>query len=160
MFKFNVSPKYKKSFVEYTVMKKEIDNKIVKITRELVWRSGEIEINISKENFEKYCKDKNLQFSELNNNEYKLFESMKKSDVLTIDDSFPFEYEFLSSFDGCSDDYNVCYDDGSDVEDSIQEEIDNILEEGDFYDLEDDHGYNIDDTKYEMHGELEIQIIN
>lgn len=157
MSKLNISPKYKKSFVEYTILKKEINNKKVKITRELLWRTGEIEVTITEEEFQKFCKDNNLQLLKLKENEYKLFESLKKNNVLVFDDSFPFEYEFLSCFDGCSDDHNICYDDGSDVEESIEEEINNILEEGDFYDLEDNHGYLIDENKYEIYGELEIQ---
>lgn len=75
---------------------------------------------------------------------------------MAFDDSFPFEYEFLSSFDGCSDDYSIRYDDGSDVEDSVEKEINEIIEEGDFYSLEDDHGYIISDTTYEIHGEFDV----
>lgn len=155
-FEFNISPKYKKSFVEYTTLEKPINDKKIKITKELVWRSGEFSVTITNEEFEKYCKEKELKISELEGNEEKFFESFQENGVLVIDENFPLEHEFLSSFDGCSDDYNICYDDGSDVEDSIEKEIYGILEEGDFYDLEDDHGYQIVDTKYEMYGELDI----
>ena len=56
--------------------------------------------------------------------------------------------------------YNICYDDGSDVEDSVEEEINKIIEEGDFYDLEDYHNYTVVETKYEIHGDLDIYNIN
>jgi len=157
VFEFNVSPKHKKSFVEYTIVQKNINDKNVKVKRELVWRQGEIEVKITEEEFKKYLEDKELNISKLEGNEHILFDSLKKEDVLVFDDKFPFEYEFLSSFDGCSDDYYIYYEDGSDVEDSIEEEINNVLEEGDFYDLEDDHGYEIEDTIYELHGELDIE---
>ena len=157
MSRLIITPKYKKSFFEYTILKKEINNKKVKITRELLWRTGEIEVTITEEDFQKFCKDNNLQLLKLKENEYKLFESLKKNNALVFDDKFPFEYEFLSSFDGCSDYRNICYDDGSDVEESIEEEINNILEEGDFYDLEDNHGYCIDENFYEIIGGFEIQ---
>ena len=156
VFEFTVSPKYKKSFVEYTIVQKNINDKNVKVKRELVWRTGEIEVKITEEEFKKYTEDKELNISELEGNEDVLFDSLKKDDVLIVDDKFPFEHEFLSSFDGCSNDYYIYYEDGSDVEDSIEEEINNVLEEGDFYDLEDDHGYEIEDTIYELHGELDI----
>jgi hypothetical protein len=157
-FRLNISPKYKKSFVEYTIIQKLINDKLVKVKRELLWRSGEIEVSITEDDLEKYCKDKELKFSKLQGNENLLFESLKKNDILTFDDSFPFEHEFLSSFDGCSTDYYIYHDDGSDVEESVEDEINNVLEEGDFYDLEDDHGYDIVDTIYEIHGDLDIII--
>ena len=159
IFEFNVSTKYKKSFVEYSTLKKVIDNKTVNVTRELVWRTGEFQVTITEDEFQKYCKDCNLNFSTIEGNEIRFFESMQKDDVLTFDESFPFQHEFLSSFDGCSDDYTISYDDGSDVEESIRDEIDSVLEDGDFYDLEDEHEYYMDDTKYEIHGELEIERI-
>lgn len=159
-FEFNVSPKYKKSFVEYMTLQKKINEKVVKVTRELVWRTGEFSVTISEEEFKKYCQEKDLKIDTIENNEDKIFESLRKDGILAFDDSFPFEHEFLSSFDGCSDDYSIYYEDGSDVEDSIEEEINGILEEGDFYDLEDEHNYNIDDTRYEIHGDLDIERIN
>ena len=159
-FEFNVSPEYKKSFVDYTTIEKKIDDKKIKVTREILWRFGEIQVTVTEDEFEKYVKDKDLEINKMENNEKEFFASLQKNGVLTFDDSFPFEYEFLSSFDGCGDDYNICYDDGSDVEDSVEEEINKIIEEGDFYDLEDYHNYTVVETKYEMHGDLDIYNIN
>ena len=156
VFKYNVSPKYKKSFVDYTTVEKKVNDKKIKVTRETLWRFGEMEVAITKEEFERHVKDKDLKINTMENNEQEFFESLQKDGVLVFDDSFPFEYEFLSSFDGCSDDYSIYYDDGSDVEDSVEKEINEIIEEGDFYSLEDDHGYIIDDTTYEIHGELDV----
>ena len=156
VFKYNVSPKYKKSFVDYTTVEKKINDKKIKVTRETLWRFGEMEVTITKEEFERHVKDKDLKINTMENNEQEFFESLQEDGVLVFDDSFPFEYEFLSSFDGCSDDYSIHYDDGSDVEDSVEKEINEIIEEGDFYSLEDDHGYIIDDTTYEIHGELDV----
>ena len=115
-------------------------------------------VTITDEEFQKYCKDKNLNFNKLENNENQLFESIQKNGVLILDDSFPFQYEFQSSFDGCGDDYNIIYDDGTEVEENIVDEIYSIIEEGDFYDLEDEHGHEVDETKYEIYGDLDIEI--
>ena len=39
---FKVSPKYKKSFIEFNYLEKKKEDKTLKLVRELVWRSGEI----------------------------------------------------------------------------------------------------------------------
>ena len=153
-----VSPKYKKSFLESTIIQKRRDDKILKVTREVLWRTGEISVTITPEKFEKYCRDNDLKTFKLFSNERYLFETLQDDNSLVFDENFPFEYEFLSSFDGCSDDYTMKYDDGSEVENWIQEEINFIIEEGGFYDLEDDHGFEVVDTKYEIYGEFELTI--
>ena len=145
---FNVSPKYKKSFIEFNYLEKKIDNKIIKIIQETVWRSGEINVMIDE--------NKVKEFSNIE----ELFNSIKIHGILLFDENFPFEYEFDSSWDGCSTDYNISYEDGSDVEDELEEEIMTIIEEDGFYDLEDYHGYEMVDTKYEIDGELEIKQID
>ena len=140
---FNVSPKYKKSFIEFNYLEKKIDDKIIKIVQEIVWRSGEINVMIDENKVKEF------------NNIEELFNSIKINECLIFNEDFPFEYEFDSSWDGCSTDYNITYDDGSDVE----EEIMTIIEEEGFYDLEDYYGYQMVDTKYEIDGELEIKQI-
>ena len=100
-FEFNVAPEYKKSFVDYTTIEKRIDDKKIKVTREILWRFGEIQVTVTEDEFEKYVKDKDLEINKMENNE-----------------------------------------------------------EGDFYDLEDYHNYTVVETKYEMHGDLDIYNIN
>ena len=145
---FNVSPKYKKSFIEFNYLEKNINGKKIKLVRELVWRNGEINVTVDSEKFKEYSSVEEL------------FNSIKKHEVLLFDDEFPFEYEFVSSWDGCSDDYNITYEDGSDVEEKLEEEIMNIIEEEGIYELEDNHDFVMMDTTYEIDGELEIQKLN
>ena len=145
---FNVSPKYKKSFIEFNYLEKNINGKKIKLVRELVWRNGEINVTVDSEKFKEYSSVEEL------------FNSIKKHEVLLFDDEFPFEYEFVSSWDGCSDDYNITYEDGSDVEEELEEEIMNIIEEEGIYELEDNHDFVMMDTTYEIDGELEIQKLN
>ena len=56
--------------------------------------------------------------------------------------------------------YSLEYEDGSDVEEKLEEEIMNIIEENDVYYLEDYHDFMIIDTTYKINGELEIEKIN
>lgn len=146
---FNVSPKYKKSFIEFNYLEKKINGKKVKLVRELVWRSGEISVTVNTE-----------KLQEFNNNPEELFNSIRKHEVLLFNEDFPFEYEFLSSWDGCSDDYSLKYEDGSDVEEELEEKIMNIIEEEDVYHLEDYHDFMMTDTTYEIDGALDIEKIN
>ena len=146
---FNVSPKYKKSFIEYNYLEKNINGKKkIKLVKELVWRSGEINVIVNNDEFIKF---KNAE---------ELFNSIKKHEVLLFDDEFPFEYEFVSSWDGCYDDYSITYEDGSDVEKELEEEIMNVIEEEGIHELEDNHDFIMMDTTYEMDGALEIQKLN
>ena len=145
---FNVSPKYKKSFIEFNYIEKKVDNKTIRIVREMVWRFGEFNVSISEDKLKEY---KNVE---------DLFKSLQTNNVLVFDDNFPFENEFLSSFDGCSDDYQISYDDGSDLEEELEEEILNIIEEEGIYELEDNHGYQMVDTKYEIEGDLDIKLVD
>lgn len=144
---FNVSPKYKKSFIEYNYLEKIIDDKKIKLVRELVWRNGEINVMVDYEKFKEF------------NNEEELFNSIRHNGVLLFNDKFPFEYEFISSWDGCSDDYSLTYDDGSEVDEELEEEIMNIIEEEGVYELEDNHDFELTDTTYEIYGDLDIKII-
>ena len=145
---FNVSPKYKKSFIEFNYIEKKVDNKTIRIVREMVWRFGEFNVSINEDKLKEY---KNVE---------DLFKSLQTNGVLVFDDNFPFENEFLSSFDGCSDDYQISYDDGSDLEKELEEEILNIIEEEGIYELEDNHGYQMIDTKYEIEGDLDIKQVD
>ena len=145
---FNVSPKYKKSFIEFNYIEKKVDNKTIRIVREMVWRFGEFIVSISEDKLKEY---KNVE---------DLFNSLQTNGVLVFDDNFPFENEFISSFDGCSDDYQISYDDGSDLEEELEEEILNIIEEEGIYELEDNHGYQMVDTKYEIEGDLDIKQVD
>ena len=145
---FNVSPKYKKSFIEFNYIEKKVDNKTIRIVREMVWRFGEFNVSISEDKLKEY---KNVE---------DLFNSLQTNGVLVFDDNFPFENEFISSFDGCSDDYQISYDDGSDLEEELEEEILNIIEEEGIYELEDNHGYQMVDTKYEIEGDLDIKQVD
>ena len=145
---FNVSPKYKKSFIEFNYFEKNINGKKIKLVRELVWRDGEINVTVDKEEFKKF------------KNADELFNSIKKHEVLLFNDEFPFEYEFVSSWDGCYDDYSLKYDDGAEVEENVEEGIMNIIEEEGIDELENNHDFIMIDTTYEMDGELVIQEIN
>lgn len=145
---FNVSPKYKKSFIEYNYLEKIIDDKKIKLVRELVWRNGEINVLVDYE-----------KLKEFNNDAEEMFNSIRHNGVLLFNDDFPFEYEFISSWDGCSDDYSLKYDDGSEVEEELEEEIMNIIEEEGVYELEDNHDFEMIDTTYEIDGDLDIKII-
>ena len=145
---FNVSPKYKKSFIEFNYLEKNMNGKKIKLIRELVWRSGEINVTVDSEKFKEYTDVEEM------------FNSIKKHEVLLFNDEFPFEYEFLSSWDGCYDDYSLKYEDGSDVEEKLEETIMNIIEEEGIDELEDNHGFVMMDTAYEIDGELDIQKIN
>ena len=146
---FKVSPKYKKSFIEFNYLEKKKEDKTLKLVRELVWRSGEINVTVDAE-----------KLKEFNNNPEELFNSIRTHGVLLINDDFPFEYEFMSSWDGCSDDYSLTYKDGSEVEEELEEEIMNIIEEEDIYHLEDYHDFVMMDTTYEIDGDLDIEKIN
>ena len=145
---FTISPKFKKSFVEFNYLEKNINNKKIKLIRELVWRNGEINVSIN-----------NKKLKEFNTIE-ELFNSITKHNVLLFDNKFPFEYEFVSSYDGCSDDYSLSYDDGSDVEEELEDKIMNIIEEEGVYELEDNHNFEMVDTTYEIYGEINIEKIN
>ena len=147
-YEFNVSPKYKKSFIEFNYLEKNMNGKKIKLIRELVWRSGEINVTVDSEKFKEYTDVEEM------------FNSIKKHEVLLFNDEFPFEYEFLSSWDGCYDDYSLKYEDGSDVEEKLEETIMNIIEEEGIDELEDNHGFVMMDTAYEIDGELDIQKIN
>ena len=145
---FNVSPKYKKSFIEFNYLEKNINGKKIILVRELVWRNGEINVTVDTEKLNEF------------NSPKELFNSIRKHGVLLFNDNFPFEYEFQSSWDGCSDDYSITYEDGSEVEEDIEQEIMNIIEEEGVYDLEDNHQFEMTDTAYEIDGDLDIQKIN
>ena len=145
---FNVSPKYKKSFIEFNYLEKNVNGKKIILVRELVWRNGEINVTVDIEKLNEF------------KNPEELFNSIRKHGVLLFNDNFPFEYEFQSSWDGCSDDYSITYEDGSEVEDELEEEIMNIIEEEGVYELEDNHQFEMTDTTYEIDGELDIQKIN
>ena len=145
---FNVSPKYKKSFIEFNYLEKNFNGKKIKLVRELVWRNGEINVTIDSKKLNEF------------NSAEELFNSIRKHGVLLFNDKFPFEYEFQSSWDGCSDDYSITYDDGSELEDELEEEIMNIIEEEGIYELEDNHEFEMTDTTYEIDGDLEIEKIN
>ena len=138
------SPKFKKSFVEFNYLEKELDNKTIRVIRELVWRSGEINVQIEEQELNNF------------NNVEELFKSLQKHHTLLINDEFPYEYEFLSSYDGCLDDYSISYTDGSNVENKLENEILNIINEEGIDELEDNHGFSMIDTKYELCGELDI----
>lgn len=144
---FNVSPKYKKSFIEFNYLEKISDGKKIKLVRELVWRNGEINVIVDYEKFKEF------------NNAEEMFNSIRQHGVLLFDDKFPFEYEFVSSLDGCSDDYSLTYDDGSEVKEELEEKIMNIIEEEGVYELEDNHNFEMTDTTYEIDGDLNIKII-
>lgn len=144
---FNISPKYKKSFIEFNYFEKNINGKKLKLVRELVWRGGEISVTVNTEKFDEF------------NNAEEMFNSIKTNGVLLLNDEFPLEYEFGSSWDGCSN-YSLEYEDGSDVEEEIEEEIMNIIEENDIYYLEDYHDFMMVDTYYKIEGELDIEKIN
>ena len=148
VFKFNVSPKYKKSFIEFNYFEKNINNKKIKVIRELVWRFGDIVISVDNKKIKKF---KNIN---------ELLNSIKKDGVLLFNDDFPFEYEFVSSWDGCSDDYFLSYEDGTDVEKNLEEELMNIINNDGIYNLEDNHGFILCDTIYEISGELNIKKLN
>ena len=145
---FNVSPKYKKSFIEFNYLEKNFNGKKIKIVRELVWRNGEINVTVDIEKLNQF------------KNPEELFNSIRKHGVLLFNDNFPFEYEFQSSWDGCSDDYSITYEDGSEVEDELEEEIMNIIDEDGVYELEDNHEFEMTDTTYEIDGDLDIQKVN
>ena len=147
IIEFNLSPKYKKSFIEFNYFEKNINGKKLKLVRELVWRGGEISVTVNAQKFNEF---KNAE---------EMFNSIKTNGILLFNDKFPFEYEFGSSWDGCSN-YSLEYEDGSDVEEKLEEEIMNIIEENDVYYLEDYHDFMITDTTYEINGELEIEKIN
>ena len=144
---FNVSPKYKKSFIEFNYLEKNINGKKIILVRELVWRNGEINVMVDYEKFKEF------------NTPEELFDSIRISGALLFNDDFPFEYEFQSSWDGCSDDYSITYEDGSEVEEDIEQEIMNIIDEEGIYDLEDNHQFEMTDTTYEIDGDLDIKII-
>ena len=145
---FNVSPKHKKSFIEFNHLGKNINGKTIKLVRELVWRNGEINVTVDSKKFKEYTGVEEM------------FNSIKKHEVLLFNDEFPFEYEFLSSWDGCYDDYSLKYEDGLDVEEELEKEIMTIIEEEGIDELEDNHGFVMIDTTYEIDGELDIQKIN
>ena len=145
---FNVSPKYKKSFIEFNYLEKNVNGKKIILVRELVWRNGEINVTVDIEKLNEF------------KNPEELFNSIRKHGVLLFNDNFPFEYEFQSSWDGCSDDYSITYEDGSEVEEDVEQEIMNIIEEEGVYELEDNHQFEMTDTTYEIDGELDIQKIN
>ena len=147
MVEFNVSPKYKKSFIEFNYLEKNINGKKIILVRELVWRNGEINVMVDYEKFKEF------------NTPEELFDSIRISGALLFNDDFPFEYEFQSSWDGCSDDYSITYEDGSEVEEDIEQEIMNIIDEEGIYDLEDNHQFEMTDTTYEIDGDLDIKII-
>ena len=145
---FNVSPKYKKSFIEFNYLEKNVNGKKIILVRELVWRNGEINVTVGIEKLNQF------------NNPEELFNSIRKHGVLLFNDNFPFEYEFQSSWDGCSDDYSITYEDGSEVEDELEEKIMKIIEEEGVYELEDNHEFEMTDTTYEIDGDLDIQKVN
>ena len=140
--------KYKKSFIEFNYIEKKVDNKTIRIVRERVWRFGEFNVSINENKLKEY---KNVE---------DLFKSLQTNGVLVFDNNFPFENELLSYFDECSKDYQISYDDCSDLEDELEEEILNIIEEEGIYELEDNHGYQMVDTKYEIEGDLEIKQVD
>jgi hypothetical protein len=148
IIEFNVSPKYKKSFIEFNYLEKIVNNKNLRVIRELVWRHGEINVSIDENKLKEF------------NNVEELFNSIKKHNILIFDDEFPFEYEFVSSWDGCADDYEVTFVDGSEVDDKIEDEIMEVIEEDGYYELEDSHGYDMSETIYEIDGELNIKKVN
>ena len=70
---FNVSPKYKKSFVEFNYIEKKVDNRTIRIVREIVWRFGEFNVSISEDKLKEY---KNVE---------DLFKSLQTNNVLVFD---------------------------------------------------------------------------
>ena len=141
---FNVTPKFKKSFIEFNYLEKKVNDKTIQVIRELVWRGGDIVVSIEENKLKEF------------NNVEELFETIKKNNVIIFDDNFPFEYEFDCSWDGCYDDYDISYTDGSEISDETEETILDIIINESFYDLEDNHGYQMVDTKYEIDGDLII----
>ena len=91
---------------------------------------------------------------------YESFGHHNNAKLRSFLDEFKFEYEFVSSWDGCYDDYSLKYDDGSNVEEELEEEIMSIIEEEGIDELEDNYDFLMIDTTYEIDGELDIQKIN
>ena len=144
IYRYDVSPRNKKSFIEINYLEKEINNKKVIIKQELVWRIGKVIVIIEKDKVQDFHSTKDL------------FESINKDNSLIFNDNFPFEWEFISSWDCCATDYSINHVDGTNVEESLEEELMNIIDEEGIYELEDNHDFIMTDTVYEIYGELDI----
>jgi len=146
----------KKSFNEFTTLKKTSNGLVTFVTEELLWRFGEVSVSFTNEELKKYCDDNDLDVKAFNGCEDKIFNYLKdEDDILCFNGNFPFEFEFLSSNDSCYSEYTI--DCGDDKEFELK--IRDIIDEEGLYVLEDDYGYIVYETKWEIYGELDIKKI-
>lgn len=158
--KYQISPEYKKSFVSYDIYEECHEEPLV-VTKEEVWRRGTIGVTLYDSDFEKISKESGHDINVLKNDPNKLFNIIKNGDKLVFDDEFPYEWEFCESYDGCCVDYFITYKNGGKLpNETIQEQIMTIIDEHGIDELDEGWGYLFTEVTYELHGDLEIMIVD
>ena len=145
---FEITPRYKKSFLEYTIYSKNN----IDIIQETLWRTGEIIVRIYNEDYKHICDNNNLSHELLDTNINHVFHTLKNNDILSFNIDFPFEYEFSYSYDGCGSEYEI-------INANLDEKqlLLNIIDD-DYNKLEDELDYQITDVYYNIYNEIDIKL--
>lgn len=156
--KFLILPKYKKNFVEFTKLEKQLENgEYVYVTEEMVWRFGEIIVNLYESDFKQICEEHNLTSNLIHEHPYEFFKQITNDNTLTFNEDFPFEYEFVGSYDGCCNDHYITYSNPDKADKTIEYEIYNILDVDGFNELEEKLDFMCTDCTYEIYDDFELE---
>jgi hypothetical protein len=136
---FRIEPTYKKSVIEWTIFKREVDGKPQFLRKELGWRWGEFLIRVPDTVDEKLEWAQGMGYDNVETclEEYYGLEDITEDSLLEAllpdtDDDYieleDYEHEMLSTWDGCWDDWSINLP-GQDDDVMDEEEKDSILEE-------------------------------
>lgn len=139
---YRISPAHKKCLVETSTYEKEIDGVMYKLKEIKGWRYGSFTVEASEE-----------RVRELKNQEDIHIVCGDEDDEGTM-------YEFEESTDCHSMDYELYDTEGNSIDDGdVYDTIMEIIEESGMMELEDNHGWSIDETEYDIYGESVFELL-
>jgi hypothetical protein len=161
---YTVTNRFKKSVDETEIIVGTVDDVEVRIAYTTNWRSAEFRIGVpeTKDEIADYLKYQGYDTVE---------ELLEDYEVETLDDIvLPpededyiemcdyYEWEMLSTYDGCSEDYVIhVMTEDDDVVAEITEKIENVIEEEGLWGLFDELGLESDDCVYEIHNGVIVE---
>ena len=161
---YTVTNRFKKSVDETEILVGTVDDVKVRITYTTNWRSGEFRIGVpeTKEEIADYLKHQGYETVEALLEDYEA-ESLgdivlppEDEDYIEMCDYY--EWEMLSTYDGCSEDYEIHVKTEDDyVEAQITEKIENVIEEEGLWGLFDELDFESDDCIYEIHNGVIVE---
>lgn len=139
---YRISPACKKCLVETSTYEKEIDGVMYKLKEIKGWRSGSFTVEASEE-----------RVRELKNQDDLHIVCGDEGDGGEV-------YEFEESFDCYDMDYELYDENGNSIDDGdVYDTIMEIIEESGMMELEDTHGWVINDTEYDIYGETQFELL-